>query len=70
MLYSSSWPSSGGALPVDEDKPPKARLYGVDETAVRFPVETEVQGDILLRCRHLGERGIATTMFRAAFHTG
>jgi hypothetical protein len=33
-------------------------------------VETIVQGDILIRCRHLTRKGQRVSMFRAAFHTG
>uniref|UniRef100_A0A7S1BY77 Phosphatidylinositol-3,4,5-trisphosphate 3-phosphatase n=1 Tax=Corethron hystrix TaxID=216773 RepID=A0A7S1BY77_9STRA len=35
-----------------------------------FPVDLVVQGDILLRCRHLTSLGKRLSMFRAAFHTG
>lgn len=37
---------------------------------ISFPIETIVQGDILLRCRHLTRKGQRVSMFRAAFHTG
>eukprot|EP00592_Proboscia_alata_P025291 CAMPEP_0194443790 /NCGR_PEP_ID=MMETSP0176-20130528/126906_1 /TAXON_ID=216777 /ORGANISM="Proboscia alata, Strain PI-D3" /LENGTH=975 /DNA_ID=CAMNT_0039270085 /DNA_START=542 /DNA_END=3469 /DNA_ORIENTATION=- len=35
-----------------------------------FHIETVVQGDVLVRCRHLTQRGQRVSMFRAAFHTG
>ena len=38
--------------------------------SISFPVETIVQGDILIRCRHLTRKGQRVSMFRAAFHTG
>ena len=34
-----------------------------------FVVGKEVQGDVLVRCRHLQEDGSATTLFRFMFHT-
>ena len=37
---------------------------------ISFNVETIVQGDILIRCRHLTRKGQRISMFRAAFHTG
>mmetsp|Transcript_32400 Transcript_32400/g.64206 ORF Transcript_32400/g.64206 Transcript_32400/m.64206 type:complete len:836 (-) Transcript_32400:189-2696(-) len=35
-----------------------------------FPINLVIQGDILLRCRHLTAAGRRLSMFRAAFHTG
>mmetsp|Transcript_27971 Transcript_27971/g.34507 ORF Transcript_27971/g.34507 Transcript_27971/m.34507 type:complete len:800 (-) Transcript_27971:148-2547(-) len=40
------------------------------EGQITFPVETIVQGDILIRCRHLTRRSQRVSMFRVAFHTG
>ena len=37
---------------------------------VSFLTEAIVQGDILLRCRHLTKSGQRISMFRCAFHTG
>ncbi|KAL3761589.1 hypothetical protein ACHAWU_000076 [Discostella pseudostelligera] len=37
---------------------------------VSFLIETVLQGDVLLRCRHLTKSGQRVSMFRAAFHTG
>ena len=37
---------------------------------ISFPTEVVIQGDILIRCRHLTKRGKRISMFRAAFHTG
>jgi C2 domain of PTEN tumour-suppressor protein len=43
--------------------------YTSDES-IAFSVDCVVQGDLLLRCRHLGPSGQRVSMFRAAFHTG
>ncbi|CAM9356971.1 unnamed protein product [Chrysoparadoxa australica] len=43
--------------------------YPSDES-IAFPVDCVVQGDLLLRCRHLSPDGQRVSMFRAAFHTG
>lgn len=42
----------------------------VADGTISFHVENVVQGDILLRCRHLTAQGQRVSMFRAAFHTG
>lgn len=41
-----------------------------DSGPVSFLTESIVQGDILLRCRHLTKSGQRVSMFRCAFHTG
>lgn len=38
--------------------------------SITFPVEHVLQGDVLIRCRHLSNNGKRLSMFRAAFHTG
>ena len=40
------------------------------EKSITFPIETVVQGDILIRCRHLTKKGKRVSMFRIAMHTG
>mmetsp|Transcript_19706 Transcript_19706/g.23444 ORF Transcript_19706/g.23444 Transcript_19706/m.23444 type:complete len:740 (+) Transcript_19706:67-2286(+) len=40
------------------------------EQSVAFAVDAVVQGDVLVRCRHLTSKGARVSMFRAAFHTG
>lgn len=40
------------------------------EKSITFPIETVVQSDILIRCRHLTRKGQRVSMFRAAMHTG
>jgi hypothetical protein len=42
----------------------------VADGQVSFHVEIVIQGDILIRCRHLTSHGQRISMFRAAFHTG
>ena len=42
----------------------------VADGPVSFLTEAVVQGDILLRCRHLTRSGQRVSMFRCAFHTG
>lgn len=45
--------------------------YVPSDGPISIPVGTIVQGDILIRCRHLTETaGHYISMFRAAFHTG
>lgn len=38
--------------------------------SITFPIEQVLQGDVLVRCRHLATNGKRMSMFRAAFHTG
>jgi len=38
--------------------------------SISFSLDQVVQGDILVRCRHLTASGQRVSMFRAAFHTG
>lgn len=40
------------------------------DSSVAFSVDAVLQGDILVRCRHLTSKGARVSMFRAAFHTG
>ena len=42
----------------------------VEDGPVPFNVEQIVQGDILIRCRHLTKKKQRVSMFRSAFHTG
>ena len=35
-----------------------------------FTVDIAIQGDVLLRCRHVTPKGERVSMFRAGFHTG
>eukprot|EP00573_Skeletonema_grethae_P002902 CAMPEP_0201691780 /NCGR_PEP_ID=MMETSP0578-20130828/4846_1 /ASSEMBLY_ACC=CAM_ASM_000663 /TAXON_ID=267565 /ORGANISM="Skeletonema grethea, Strain CCMP 1804" /LENGTH=862 /DNA_ID=CAMNT_0048177041 /DNA_START=45 /DNA_END=2633 /DNA_ORIENTATION=+ len=45
-------------------------FVSVGDGPVSFVTEAVVQGDILLRCRHLTRSGQRVSMFRCAFHTG
>lgn len=38
--------------------------------SVSFNVDCMLQGDVLIRCRHLTDTGERVSMFRGAFHTG
>lgn len=42
----------------------------VADGTVSFNINCVVQGDILIRCRHLTSKKTRISMFRAAFHTG
>ncbi|RLN53873.1 hypothetical protein BBJ28_00008005 [Nothophytophthora sp. Chile5] len=41
-----------------------------NDGSVSFNVNCMLQGDILIRCRHLTDAGERVSMFRGAFHTG
>jgi hypothetical protein len=41
-----------------------------NDGSVSFNVNCMLQGDILVRCRHLTDSGERVSMFRGAFHTG
>ncbi|TYZ59886.1 hypothetical protein PybrP1_009199 [[Pythium] brassicae (nom. inval.)] len=43
---------------------------GVNDGSISFNVNCMLQGDILIRCRHLTDAGERVSMFRGAFHTG
>ena len=42
----------------------------IADGAITFNIDRIVQGDILIRCRHLTAKRQRVSMFRAAFHTG
>ena len=50
----------------DEDLP----FAQVCDGTIPFNIEEVMQGDILIRCRHLTSKNQRVSMFRAAFHTG
>lgn len=58
-----------GTGPAGVQKTPMQWAYTSDES-VAFGVDCVLQGDLLLRGRHLGAGGERVSMFRAAFHTG
>ncbi|OQR80435.1 phosphatidylinositol-3,4,5-trisphosphate 3-phosphatase, partial [Thraustotheca clavata] len=46
------------------------RWASTSDGSVSFNVDCMLQGDVLIRCRHLTDSGQRISMFRAAFHTG
>ncbi|OQR81118.1 phosphatidylinositol-3,4,5-trisphosphate 3-phosphatase [Achlya hypogyna] len=46
------------------------RWASTSDGSVSFNVDCMLQGDVLVRCRHLTDSGQRISMFRAAFHTG
>eukprot|EP00505_MAST-04D_sp_SCG-Rhode-Island_P001769 Stramenopile-MAST_4_protein_1769 len=62
LLYSSTWRDSKNA----EDM----QVYYTSDGSFSFNVDCTLEGDILIRCRHVDENGKRSSMFRAAFHTG
>ena len=43
--------------------------YYLSDLSMSFDINTEVEGDVLLRCRHLGRDNSRQTLFRVMFHT-
>jgi len=52
----------------DETRLP--RWARVEDDCVKFVPRIKMQGDVLIRCRHLREDGTQVSVFRAAFNTG
>lgn len=46
------------------------RWIKTSDGSASFNVDCPVQGDILLRCRHVARSGVRVSMFRTGFHTG
>ncbi len=79
-LISTACPSSGtinkderGGENGDENKANDniaLKFVSIEHGSISFTVDTPVNGDILLRCRHADPSGARHSMFRAAFHTG
>jgi hypothetical protein len=46
------------------------RWIKASEGSASFSADCPVQGDILLRCRHVTRAGVRVSMFRTGFHTG
>ena len=69
---SSSSSEEIGATPAKLQKPRlELKWVPTSEGTATFSLDTAVQGDILLRCRHAElVSGQRVSMFRAAFHTG
>lgn len=51
-----------------KDDPPSWSKY--EDGSILVPVGIEVEGDILIRARHIGSKNSRGTMFRIGFHTG
>lgn len=51
-------------------KSDSAKWYNTDDGSILFPVGLELEGDVLLRVRHLESERSRSTMFRIGFHTG
>ena len=62
LLYSSTWSDSNQVEEI-----PK---YFQSDGSFAFNIDCVLDGDILVRCRHVNENGKRLSMFRAAFHTG
>lgn len=67
--YSKDEEESGGGEKKPEDKM-ALKFVSIEHGSISFTVDTPVNGDILLRCRHADPSGARHSMFRAAFHTG
>jgi protein-tyrosine phosphatase len=46
------------------------RWVKASDGSASFNIECAVQGDLLLRCRHVARSGVRVSMFRCGFHTG
>jgi len=63
-------PSAAGGAESSESKNSELPFCQVADGAINFHVDQVLQGDILIRCRHLSSKRQRVSMFRAAFHTG
>ena len=61
--------TTAAAIHVQQTEEELPFVYASDGT-VCFDVDKVIQGDILIRCRHLTFKKQRVSMFRAAFHTG
>ncbi|CAM9847808.1 unnamed protein product [Ectocarpus sp. 12 AP-2014] len=72
LANTSSGPPGTGGDGEDASAGEGERLpwaYTSDDS-ISFPVDCVLQGDLLVRCRHVSPTGRRVSMFRAAFHTG
>eukprot|EP00455_Lapot_gusevi_P035215 TRINITY_DN3897_c0_g3_i1.p1 TRINITY_DN3897_c0_g3~~TRINITY_DN3897_c0_g3_i1.p1 ORF type:complete len:160 (+),score=36.79 TRINITY_DN3897_c0_g3_i1:319-798(+) len=58
LIFSSTWQTKN------------IKAYNQEEGCVLFPVETPLDGDILVRIRHLTKNNNRISMLRFGFHTG
>ena len=65
-------PAGAPAEGESSDGPGKMQLRWIkaSDGSASFNVDCPVQGDILLRCRHVARSGVRVSMFRTGFHTG
>jgi C2 domain of PTEN tumour-suppressor protein len=68
LLHTS--PASLSAQPPPDSDSNELTFCQVADGSVSFHINQIVQGDILIRCRHLTTHRQRISMFRAAFHTG
>ena len=62
LLFTSTWRNAQDGTDI--------KSYYPSDGSFAFQIDCVVQGDVLIRCRHLSETGERVSMFRAAFHTG
>eukprot|EP00428_Durinskia_dybowskii_P079327 CAMPEP_0170449960 /NCGR_PEP_ID=MMETSP0117_2-20130122/51522_1 /TAXON_ID=400756 /ORGANISM="Durinskia baltica, Strain CSIRO CS-38" /LENGTH=702 /DNA_ID=CAMNT_0010711235 /DNA_START=35 /DNA_END=2140 /DNA_ORIENTATION=+ len=65
--HSESAGDKGGA---GQQQKTQLRWIKTTEGSASFSIDCPVQGDILLRCRHVAASGVRVSMFRTGFHTG
>lgn len=79
LLFTTAWQSGSTASTTastaianesEESNPAGPSWCYPSEQSVAFSIDAVMQGDILVRCRHLTSKGARVSMFRAAFHTG
>ena len=62
LLFTSTWRNAQEGTDI--------KSYYQSDGSFALQIDCVVQGDVLIRCRHLSERQERQSMFRAAFHTG
>jgi len=70
LLFTTCTTSSKNRTNNDEIPWCVSRTGGAQQRSFTFAVDAVVQGDILLRCRHMTDRGQRVSMFRIALHSG
>jgi hypothetical protein len=60
----------GGGGSSNADSKLQLRWIKATDGSASFNIDCPVQGDILLRCRHVARSGVRVSMFRSGFHTG
>lgn len=62
--------STGSSTSSTANDKMQLRWIKASDGSASFNIDCPVQGDILLRCRHVASSGVRVSMFRTAFHTG